>query len=434
MQNIDDIDNGFTPVYPQLSARLESRRRSVVKTLLADPTSWPAQLLHEPMVQVRCTDNTLVWLADPVLAGRILSDHSDNFVQPAFHRRVVSTNTGQHNISVANSTERQHQKRDLSQFLGNDGLIQALPIVIETTNRVCREGGATGSFVIPDILDFSIAITFQIIWQLMFADRNQTAIPDFVRKGTGSIYRAQIERNMGAIAQQINGIIDQSMGNRPKRPWIESNPFGIHSSWSEAELIDNGRFLLGSGHQTSALAITWILWLLGQTPSTQQRIFTELDGLGDSADNAFLTGEGLSYLDAVINESMRLFPPAVVLARSSASPLSIDGHHYPKETTFAVNLYALHRHRTLWNEPDRFYPERFLADSNEPKHAFAFIPFSLGRHACIGQQLAKVEMRVILATLLKSHRVTTCDTRVGSRTLLISLQPDRPVELRFEKR
>jgi cytochrome P450 len=128
----------------------------------------------------------------------------------------------------------------------------------------------------------------------------------------------------------------------------------------------------------------------------------------------------------------RSFPPAFVTVRQSRDPIVLAGESLPAATVLAVCIYALHRHRGWWEEADLFRPDRFGA--GEPRHRYAYLPFSAGRHACIGAAFAWKEAITIFAAILQRFRVST-DPAVPVRPRLsITLRPDREVPIVLHRR
>jgi cytochrome P450 len=106
----------------------------------------------------------------------------------------------------------------------------------------------------------------------------------------------------------------------------------------------------------------------------------------------------------VIEESMRLYPPAATLSREAIAPDVVAGHALPAGATVFISPWVVHRHRRLWDEPDAFRPERFLAPARDAVPRFSYLPFGAGPRICIGAAFALQEAVILLATLLRSHR------------------------------
>lgn len=162
-------------------------------------------------------------------------------------------------------------------------------------------------------------------------------------------------------------------------------------------------FLL-AGHETTANAVAWTLLLLGQHPDVQSRLLGEIDSvLGDRTP----TVEDIPRLDLtrrVLQESMRLYPPAWLIEREALVDDSIDGYHVPKGSVVMLCLYTTHRHPDFWDDPERFDPDRFLADRHQHRSRGAYFPFGAGQRQCIGEGFAMMEMMLVLPMLVRQFR------------------------------
>jgi len=168
---------------------------------------------------------------------------------------------------------------------------------------------------------------------------------------------------------------------------------------SSQDLLHNMQFFIVAGHETTALALSWALYLLATHPDWQQAAGAQARAqIGDSP----ATAEDIAHMPlitAVLDETMRLYPPVGVLARNVLRPDQIyDRPVAPGQTVF-LNIYAMHRHRELWQQPDTFDPGRFLSQDDRPDR-YAYLPFGAGPRICVGANFAMMQAQIILATLL----------------------------------
>jgi cytochrome P450 len=189
---------------------------------------------------------------------------------------------------------------------------------------------------------------------------------------------------------------------------------------------------LTAGHETTALSLTWTLRLLGEHPDVQDRVLAEVDEVLGSEKPTPEALDEMSYLDAVVKESMRVLPPVWAFGRQAVEPVTIgDGLELPAGTQVMIPQWLAHRDPGFWDEPETFDPERWLDGSKRPR--FAYFPFGGGPWRCIGDAFAKLEARACLARLLQSFRVQTFGPRPGLQAS-VTLRPDEPVEARVEPR
>ncbi len=172
---------------------------------------------------------------------------------------------------------------------------------------------------------------------------------------------------------------------------------------SEEDVRANIVTFIGAGHETTANALTWTLYLLSQSPQWRERAETEVDAAFDpqSSDDP---GETLPVVKAALEEALRLYPPAAFLSREAIGEDWLAGARIPAGTVVTVAPFVLHRHRRLWSDPDAFDPERFLGKNRERIDRYAYIPFGAGPRVCIGQSFAIQEALIVLAHLLRTLR------------------------------
>lgn len=183
-----------------------------------------------------------------------------------------------------------------------------------------------------------------------------------------------------------------------------------------------------AGHETVAAALTWTLLLLAEHPETQSRLREEVHSEPEG-DPATLSRD-LPWTRAVIDESLRINPPAWVLSRRANRPDSLAGQPVPTGTMAIISPWLVHHRASAWPEPDRFRPERFLG---RPAAARTdYLPFGLGPRLCIGHDFALVELTVLLAELLRDHRVGLPEGFVRpQRDVFITVRPRGGLPLRI---
>jgi len=203
---------------------------------------------------------------------------------------------------------------------------------------------------------------------------------------------------------------------------------------SDAQLRDEVMTMFLAGHETTAMNLTWMLYLLAQHPEIEEALRAELRSvLGESPRR--VTMEDLKRFDLlprVVKESLRLYPPVPIVARMAEGPDEVGGYALPQGSYTLVSPYVTHRHPRYWPNPERFDPDRFLPELERARPKFAYIPFSGGRRKCIGDQFAVVEAQVILATLLPRFRLSL---RPGQRVQVhptITLRPKGGLPMRLE--
>lgn len=189
---------------------------------------------------------------------------------------------------------------------------------------------------------------------------------------------------------------------------------------TDLELIGQATTLLIAGHETSANALAWTLFLLSQHPQVHADVVDELTGVLDGNAPTIEHIGRLPLLERVIKESMRLLPPAALVTRISTGPFEIGGHQRPEGTMVTVSQYATHRLPELYQEPQRFNPQRWETIDPSP---YEYMPFGAGPRMCIGATFAMMEIKIVLAMLLQRFRLDTVANAQIDHQFRITLSP-----------
>jgi cytochrome P450 len=201
----------------------------------------------------------------------------------------------------------------------------------------------------------------------------------------------------------------------------------------DRQLRDEVLTVLLAGHETTANALTWTFYLLSQHPTVFRRLQAELAATLGGRTPGVADLPHLPYTRMVIEESLRLYPPAWVITRRAIHDDELGGYHIPAGATVMFSPYAMHHNARYWDNPEGFDPERFTPERSAGRPAFAYFPFGGGPHLCIGNGFAMTEAQLILATVAQRYRLdlvpghpvvpeplVTLSTRYG---LLVTLHP-----------
>jgi cytochrome P450 len=214
---------------------------------------------------------------------------------------------------------------------------------------------------------------------------------------------------------------------------MEDAETGEHMT--DEEIRDEVMTLYLAGYETTALTITYCWYYLARQPEMEALFHDELDRVLAGRPPILEDLERLPYTRAIFKEALRLHPPAYFMVRAVAEQTEIGGHPIPAGTVLMTSPFAMHRHPGLWDEPERFQPERFANEADHGWHKFKYFPFGGGPRICIGNQFALVEGPLILATLGQLYRFEL--QHPGQRLELepqITVGPKGGLPLRFRQR
>ncbi|NXP16706.1 CP4V2 protein, partial [Scytalopus superciliaris] len=191
------------------------------------------------------------------------------------------------------------------------------------------------------------------------------------------------------------------------------------------------------GHDTTAAAMNWVLYLLGHNPEVQKKVHRELDEVFDNTERPVTTDDlkQLRYLECVVKEALRLFPSVPMFARTLREDCCIGGYQIPKGSNVLVLTYVLHRDPEIFPDPEEFRPERFFPENSKGRHPYAYVPFSAGPRNCIGQRFAQMEEKTLLALILRRFWVESCQKPEELRIVgELILRPNNGIWIKLKRR
>lgn len=155
------------------------------------------------------------------------------------------------------------------------------------------------------------------------------------------------------------------------------------------------------GFDSTSTAIIFTLFLLGQHQDIQQKVYEELSHVMTTNDMTLLAYNNFKYLECVIKESLRLYPPLPYISRAVTRETKCRHLILPKNSEISIHIFDIHRDPSHFPDPEKFDPDRFLPENSRNRHPFAYIPFSAGMRNCIGQRFAMLEVKIFVATIVK---------------------------------
>ncbi|CAH1251095.1 CYP4V2 [Branchiostoma lanceolatum] len=206
---------------------------------------------------------------------------------------------------------------------------------------------------------------------------------------------------------------------------------------TNADIQEEVDVLMFAGHDTTASAATWAIFLIGSHPEVQRKVHEEMDRVMSDPDQKPTIDDlrEMKYLECCIKESLRLYPSVPVFARTLSEDCVIGGHDVPKGVTAAISAHNVHRNPKHWPDAERFDPERFFPENSVGRHPYAYIPFSAGLRNCVGQKFALAEEKVLLSSIFRRFRVETTQQRDDLMPMGdVVLRPKNGVRVKLHRR
>lgn len=238
--------------------------------------------------------------------------------------------------------------------------------------------------------------------------------------------RAQLEAIISPILEQRRG-----QGGKDILSLILNARNEEDAPLSDDEVRNEIVTFMLAGHETTATALTWTLYLLAQNPPVAERLYRELDSALDDKPATLEDVPRLPYTTAVFQEGMRLYPPALAFARRTIQPVQLGGYVVPRGASVFVSPYITHRNPRYFVDPEEFNPDRWLS---EQPAKFAYFPFGGGAKMCIGESFARLEGVLALTNLGRKWAISCLNGDTVGIGLGMLLRPERAILLRVSER
>ncbi len=246
-------------------------------------------------------------------------------------------------------------------------------------------------------------------------------------------------RALGVLDRAVFHLIDERRANGRETNDLLSMLMAARDEdtglgMTNGQLRDEVMTILLAGHETTSLALAWTWYLLSQHPEVEQRLENELRTVLAGRRPAYGDLGNLPYTRMVIEEALRLYPPAWGFSRQAMGPDRIRGYDLPRGWLVFVVPFVMHRLPAYWDEPETFDPERFTPARSAARPKLAYLPFGAGPRQCIGNQFAMVEAHLVLATLASRYRLALVPGHPVEPWPLITLRPRYGIKMRIERR
>jgi len=420
-----------------------------VRAMRQNPiASWKQRAYEEEIIRDRFFGRTAFVLNTPDTIRHVLVDNYENYARTPFAIRVLRPILGE-GLLVAEGRNWKHQRRTLSPAFTPRAVTMLIPYMVAATDETIAKLKAA-SHAPVDLRGAMQRMTLEIAGRTMFSygmDRHGAALRDFVMEYAERLARPHFldlvlplswptpqDFSRARFRKRWTQFVGMLMEERraagknegaPPRDLLdlmgEARDPETGQAFTDGQLGDQVATMILAGHETTATALFWSLYLLALDPSVQEELAAEVKG---AAVNGAPDIERLKFTRAVIDETMRLYPPVFLIARAAAGPDTIAGMPVRRNDVVLVAPWLLHRHEKLWRDPNAFMPSRFMAPAPPPDR-FAYLPFGVGARVCIGAHFALVEATLALAKIIAAFRVTLIDKEPVMPVGVVTTQPDR---------
>jgi cytochrome P450 len=387
----------------------------------------PALAYRQPIVS---GDMLVRWhmLADPAGLKRVLLDNQDNYPKSEIMRRMLRPAIGE-SLFNADGPEWKWQRQAVAPIFTHRNVVALAPAMSATAARACERLAACGGRA--ELVNEMLTATFDVICDVALSGRKhfdgrafggavtryfKTAgrpslldflgFPSWIPRPGEWLVGSSVRTMHRMVAQAIEARRGRSTGagdDLLDRMLAAEDPESGRKMTPE-DLVHNMQFFIVAGHETTALAISWALYLLANMPEYQDRARAEVRARlsGRVAEAGDL--DAMPFIKQVLEEAMRLYPPVGLVARTVLEDDELCGRTMRPNDTIFLPIWALHRHEMLWDAPRAFDPDRFSPSVSAGRDRYQYLPFGAGPRVCVGANFAMMQAHIILATLVQRFR------------------------------
>ena len=445
-----DLPSALPPLRPPSPPRAPDSMTALGRMMAIRESvigSWGQRAYEEDIVRGRFLGRSSFILNAPEAIRHVLVDNYENYTRTPAGLRVLRPILGE-GLLIAEGRAWKHQRRTLAPAFTPRAVTTLVPHMIAATDEtIARLTAASNAPV--DLREAMQRMTLEIAGRTMFSfgmDRHGAALRDFVMEYGERLARPHFldlllplswpspqDFSRARFRKRWTAFIAMLMAERraagkndgaPPRDLFDlmgaARDPETGEAFTDEQLGDQIATMILAGHETTATALFWSLYLLALDPATQEAVASEVKS---ATVNGELDMARLKFTRAVVDETMRLYPPAFLIARAAAGPDTIAGMAVKKHDVVLVAPWLLHRHQKLWRDPDAFIPSRFMTGT--PPDRFAYLPFGVGARVCIGAHFALVEATLALARMIGAFHVAMIDTAPVLPIGVVTTQPDR---------
>lgn len=419
--------------------------------------SWGQRAYEEDIIRGRFLGRSSFILNAPEAIRHVLVENYENYTRTPAGIRVLQPMLGD-GLLLAEGRNWKHQRRTLAPAFTPRAVTTLVPHMLSAIDETTAALDAQRDAPV-DLREAMQRMTLEIAGRTMFSfgmTRHGAALRDFVIEygsrlarphffdlllpvgwpSPQDISRAFFRKRWTRFIQAL--IAERRAAGKsddaPPRDLFElmvaARDPETGQAFSDAQLGDQVATMILAGHETTATALFWSLYLLALDPATQDQVAAEVRGLATDGPPDF---ERLKFTRAVIDETMRLYPPAFLIARAAAGADTLAGMPVAKQDIVLIAPWLLHRHEKLWHDPNAFIPARFAPGAPAPDR-FAYLPFGVGPRVCIGAHFAIVEATLALAKIIGAFHIELQDREPVMPMGVVTTQPDRSPLFRISRR
>jgi cytochrome P450 len=395
-------------------------------------------------------------LTDPTDVERVLVSEADRYRKPEFQDDALGDLLGKGLLLSEGQTWREQRELANPAFSPSRVMGFADDIVGHNDDLLADWTDGAQVDLELDMTQVTLAVIVDLMLGTDLNDRRVQTIrealvplgarfePDPVRFAAPQWLPMPGDSEYRNAVETLEGVIDDIVAERRGTygdPATDEGPNDLLSillrahdrgEQSKTQIRDEVMTMLLAGHDTTALTLTYTWYLLSQHPEAERRVHEEIDEvLGDDRPTMADVGD-LDYVERVIDEAMRLYPPVYTMFREPTEPVELGGYQIPEDSAIMLSQWAMHRSERHWDRPDAFDPDRWTRSTDRPR--FTYFPFGGGPRHCIGKHLAKLEAKLILTRTAQQYRLEYLDDGEPDLLPSLTMHPRNGMPMRAHER
>jgi len=422
--------------------------------------TFPAEAYEQDILPRKLLWRRTFIVNEPQAIKHVLLDNVSNYVRADIGRRLLEPGLGRGLLTSEGERWRRH-RRIMAPSFDHRSIIGYAPIMTEIASDLADQWDRMPDGAEIDVAAAMMHGTLHIISRAMFSSDSDDIV-DTVERGVSRyqnsvrpglidllgapdwLARLANPRRGRGILNEFDRSIDRLLAAREHAGeeqlkdllvrLIAARDEETGGGMTAQEVRDQVVTIFMAGHETTALAMTWTWYLLSQHPAQEAKLHAELDAVLAGRPPRHEDIARLPYARMVIEESMRLYPPAHTISRQAIQEDLVLGHRIPPGAAVIMAPWLLHRKPSLWENPQRFDPEQFSPERSATRHRFAYIPFGAGPRICIGMAFAMAEAVLILATIAQRYRLRLKPGHPVEPQGLITLRPRYGMRMHLVRR
>jgi cytochrome P450 len=419
---------GFYPPHIQPPERLRHFPLMLPRFMRNPLLCIPREVYEKPIVFVPGPPPR-AYVCDPELVKTVLLDRREFFPKTTVLRRVLGPLLG-NGILLSEGDEWRWQRQTVAPLFRHTDILDYVPAMVAAGERQIELWRAAGPSVTHMVDRDMSRTTYEIISRTMLAGGGDTigramgedtagylaglpwllvyavlGIPEWVPRPRKERMRRRESQLRGAVREVVRQRRAEPADTRDLLGrLLAACRFDTEEPMSDEEVVDTLLTFLVAGHDTTAKVLTWTLYLLSRSLEWEERLVTEIRDIVPAGAIAAAHVERLPTVLQIVKEALRLYPPAPETTRIASAETELGGIKLKAGTIIDIPIYAIHRHRALWRDPDIFDPGRFSSEQEAVRPRYHFMPFGAGPRVCVGASFALVEATVLLALFVREFR------------------------------